>query len=283
MSCGAEARFEVAGGTVTGTDHLAVGKANQDAYAFAAEGPNLVAVVCDGCGSGARSEVGAALGARLVTTQLLGELRRGSALDAPGTWERTRREVLAPLAALVSAMGGAPEVVSTFLLFTVVGLAIAGDTACVFSAGDGLIALGDEVLRLGPFPRNEPPYLGYGLLDPASRGGPSAAPCFLVHRVFPATALDAALLGTDGAEDLVASASRALPGGGGAVGPLRQFWQEDRYFRNADAVRRRLALINRSVSRPVWAEARIEREAGLLRDDTTLVVVRRRARVPASG
>ncbi|KYF80071.1 hypothetical protein BE17_14640 [Sorangium cellulosum] len=271
--------FQIAGGTVAGTDHLAVGRPNQDACAYRSEGGCLAAVVCDGCGSGARSEVGAALGARLVTEQVLGALRRGGDIESPETWEEVRRGTLAPLRAVADGMGGSlAEVVSTYFLFTVVGLAISGDTACTFSLGDGLIALGDELLRLGPFPRNEPPYLAYGLLDRPPGG---EAPRFTVHRAFPASALGTALLGTDGALDLLESSSRQLPGGGGEVGPLSRFWEDDRYFRNPDAVRRRLALINRQVARPVWNEERMEREGGLLRDDTTLVIVRR-ARVTSA-
>ncbi|WP_438000755.1 protein phosphatase 2C domain-containing protein [Sorangium sp. So ce185] len=270
---GGGSRFEVAGGTVTGTDHLAVGRPNQDAYAFRAEGGCLAAVVCDGCGSGARSEVGAALGARLVTEQVLGALRRGGDIESPETWEEVRRGALAPLRAMAAGMGGSlAEVVSTYFLFTVVGLAVSGDRACAFSLGDGLIALGDELLRLGPFPRNEPPYLAYGLLERPPGG---EAPRFTVHRAFPSSALQTALLGTDGAIDLLESSCRQIPGGGGAVGPLSRFWEDDRMFANPDAVRRRLALINRAVTRPVWKEERMEREGGLLRDDTTLVVVRR--------
>jgi hypothetical protein len=270
---GGGSRFEIAGGTVAGTDHLAAGRPNQDAYAFRAEGGCLAAVVCDGCGSGARSEVGAALGARLVTEQVLGALRRGGDVASPDTWEAVRRGVLAPLRELARGMGGRlAEVVSTYLLFTVVGLAATGEAACAFSLGDGLIALGDELVQLGPFPGNEPPYLAYGLLDRPPGG---EAPRFTVHRTVPASAIQTALLATDGALDLLASSSRALPGGGGEVGPLSRFWEDDRMFRNPDAVRRRLALINRSVTRPVWKEERLVRESGLLRDDTTLVVVRK--------
>ncbi|WP_437642527.1 protein phosphatase 2C domain-containing protein [Sorangium sp. So ce854] len=273
---GGGSAFEVAGGTVTGTDHVAAGRPNQDAYAFRAEGRCLVAVVCDGCGSGARSEVGAAIGARIVTEQVLAALGRGGDVASPETWEEARRGALAPLRAVAAGMGGSlAEVVSTYFLFTVVGLAISGATACVFSLGDGLIALGDELLRLGPFPRDEPPYLAYGLLDRPPGG---EAPRFTVHRAFPSSALRSALLGTDGAVDLLESSSRQIPGGGGEVGPLSRFWEDDRYFRNPDAVRRRLALINRSVARPVWKEERMDREGGLLHDDTTLVVVRRAQR-----
>jgi Protein phosphatase 2C len=276
MSRGVDERFGIAAGTVLGTEHVALGRVNQDAHAFRAEGENLVAVVCDGCGSGARSEVGAALGARLVVEQLLRELGRGGALDAPGTLERVRREVIALLGGMVRALGGrAEDTVADFFLFTVVGLAVAGNTAWVFSAGDGLIVIGDEILELGPFPRNEPPYLGYGLLDPPPGG---TAPGFVVHRVVPAGELRSVLLGTDGALDLMDLTATELPGGGGEVGPLRQFWEDDRYFENPDMLRRRLARINQRVSRPVWEERRLERETGLLRDDTTLLVVR-----PARG
>ncbi|MEP7127093.1 MAG: hypothetical protein ABJE95_39535, partial [Byssovorax sp.] len=177
---------------------------------------------------------------------------------------------------LVSAMGGKrARLVSEMFLFTVVGLAVAEDSAVIFAAGDGLFAVGGDVERLGPFPRNEPPYLGYGLLeeDPL---GPSS-PRILVHRAFATSQLDTVLLGTDGAADLLDLASRPLPGGEGeSVGPLRRFWEEDTHFTNRDAVRRRLARINREIARPVWSEKRLAREPGLLEDDTTVVVIRRR-------
>ncbi len=54
--------FEVAAGSVTGRSHVLGGKPNQDAFAFRAADHGLVGVVCDGCGSGAHNEVGAAGG-----------------------------------------------------------------------------------------------------------------------------------------------------------------------------------------------------------------------------
>ena len=61
--------FEIAGGSVAGRSHVLAGKGNQDAYHWSVEERSLVAVVCDGCGSGAESEVGAALGARLLVAE----------------------------------------------------------------------------------------------------------------------------------------------------------------------------------------------------------------------
>jgi hypothetical protein len=275
--------FEIAGGSVTGKSHVQVGRANQDAFTWYRSDECLIALVADGCGSGKRSEVGAEIGARILTWSLAqrlpGHMQRGGALDDAALWEEIRVGLLAELGKLASALGGSlGEVVTDYLLFTVVGLCVAGGQACVFSVGDGVIAVNGELRELGPFPRNEPPYLSYGLLDTAEASAP--LPRFSIHRLLPAEELDSVLLGTDGALDVEREARRAIPGGGGEVGPLRQFWQDDGYFQNRDGIRRRLAILNREVVRPVWAERRLSRERGLLEDDTTLVVVRRRRPLP---
>lgn len=269
-------RFEIAGGSVSGRSHVLAGRGNQDAYHWSLEERSLVAVVCDGCGSGAESEVGAALGARLLVAEASRAIALGGAADSPALWEEVRTRVLARLADLLAAMGGKrSRLVSEMFLFTVVGLAVSEDRAVIFAAGDGIFAVGDDVERLGPFPRNEPPYLGYGLLDEAPFG--PASPRLDVHRAFPTSELDTVLLGTDGAADLPDLASRPLPGGDDEpVGPLRRFWEDPLHFTNRDAVRRRLARINREITRPVWNERRLAREPGLLEDDTTIVVIRRR-------
>lgn len=245
--------FEIAGGSVVGRSHARLGRANQDAYAFRQDACGVVAVVCDGCGSGAYSEVGARIGARLVTERVARALAGGASLDARSTWEEVTVDVLAALRAVATAMGGdLAETVVEHFLFTVVGLAVRADGAAVFAAGDGLFAINGEATVLGPFPRNEPPYLAYGLLG-RSVGG--AIPALGVRRSLRATELQTALLGTDGASDLR---------------EIEQFWGEDRYFRNRDAIRRRLSLVNRES--PAKTPGL---EPALLEDDTTVVVVRR--------
>jgi hypothetical protein len=267
VSLDAKSPYEVAGGTVTGRSHVLSGKPNQDAYAWIARGDVLVAAVCDGCGSSAHSELGARIGARVCTALLADRLADGAALDSPALWDALRGDVLDTLRALAAAMGGSlTRTVTDHFLFTVVGLALAGERGCVFAAGDGIAAVDGALQVLGPFPGNEPPYLAYGLTS-------REAPGFSVVHAFSGAC--SALIGTDGAADLAELAARPLPGGG-EVGPLSRYWEEDRYFDNADAVRRRLALVNREVERPIWHERRIDRRPGLLDDDTTLVVVRRR-------
>ncbi len=257
--------FQVAGGSVAGTAHVRAGVNDQDAFFWAASGDALVAFVCDGCGSGKASEVGARLGARLLARAALERIAAGAEPPSHRLWEEVRRDVLARIATLGQAIaepgpGGTARAIAEHFLFTLVGVAISPAGVATVSLGDGVIALNGEVRRLGPFEGNEPPYLAYGLLG-------RDLPIRVHDAVFPEE-VRSVLVGTDGVFDLLEKGNDAR------LGLVSSFWTEDRYFRNADAVRRRLALANRETV--AVEDGRIVRTPGLLPDDTTLVVLRRR-------
>jgi hypothetical protein len=146
---------------------------------------------------------------------------------------------------------------------------VTAEHVLVFSAGDGVWALNGELHPLGPFPGNAPPYLAYGLLKPG-------AGSLKLQALRPTAEVESLLLGTDGAAELGALHTARVPERDEPVGPLSQFWSEDRYFTNPDALRRRLSLLNREAVRADFATQRLVRVPGLLGDDTTLVVLRRR-------
>jgi hypothetical protein len=242
--------FEIAGGSVAGRAHVAAGRNNQDAFCWASTADGVVAVVCDGCSSGPHSEVGAQLGARLLVqaaTRLL-----GSNLDAGDLLQQVGQDVLARLRLLAREMSTDASTfartVTDHFLFTIVGVLITTGGATTFSLGDGLVVLNGERTELGPFPNNEPPYLGYALLPSAPDRGASAQVPFTIHRSIPTSDVQSLLLGTDGAVELET-----------------QFWSDERFFNNPDMVRRRLTVLSRGA------------RGGLLSDDTTLVVIRRKA------
>ncbi len=270
--------FELASATVSGRDHVRVGRNNQDALAWEARDGALVAVVCDGCGSRPRSELGAQLGARVVLSSCLKALVDDPALEAPARLiERVQvrtLETLRALTELVCAPARAPAFVHDALLFTIVGLVITPARTLAFAAGDGALAINGELLALGPFPDNSPPYLCAALLSPehAARGRLRA-----LARL-PTDELRSALIASDGALELEARRDRHVPGTTKKLGPLRQFWTDDRYFNNPDAMRRRLALANREVARALPGGG-LRREHGLLPDDTTIIAIRRRAKL----
>ncbi len=245
------APMELAGGSVTGRAHLNTGRNNQDAFHYELADGLAVGVVCDGCGSSARSEVGAALGARLVAAAVLDAARSAPDPD----WCAVRARVLQTLGTLARGMGGPLErIVDEYLLFTVVGALVTPARTWVFSVGDGIYAVNGDETRLGPFPRNEPPYLGYALL-----GMYEAETELRVDGPWVTAEVESLLIGSDGAADLARPGTDAPDEAG-----LRQFWSDDRFFNNRDGVRRRLAVLNRG------------RGGASLPDDTTLVVMRRR-------
>ncbi len=253
--------LELAGGSVTGADHRRTGRGNQDAFTWRRGQRALVAVVCDGCGSGRHSEVGAKLGARLVTEAAVHHLDAGAPAAEPATWSRVARDLLAQLRLLANAMGGSlTDTVADYFLFTVVGVAVTPAWTVVFAAGDGLIAVNGDTRQLGPFPGNQPPYLAYALVD----GEP--APGLAIEARLPTADLTSALVGTDGAVDL---ASADLP--------PETLWTDDALFRNRDAVRRRLALLAAERVTPDWDARRLVRARGRLPDDTTVIALRRGA------
>ncbi|APR78190.1 Serine phosphatase RsbU, regulator of sigma subunit protein [Minicystis rosea] len=261
MSQDERTRFEIAGGSVTGRSHVLAGRGNQDAYAIRNDGDRIVAVVCDGCGSGAHSEVGAALGARMVTALLMRRLAEGADLDDGALFSSLGDDVLAALRPAARAAGERlGSTVSDLFLFTVLGVAVQGDRGCVFASGDGIVVVDGETRRLGPFPGDAPPYIGYGLLG-------DDAPKLSVVQTFSATDVRRVLIGTDGAAALA-----DLDGGQ----KLAALWDDERHFRNRDGVRRTLALWNRDEVRPLWDERILSRTRGLLEDDATLVMLRRK-------
>ncbi len=130
--------------------------------------------------------------------------------------------------------------------------------------------MNDEVIHLGPFPGNRPPYIAYGLLD--GQGNLQ----FRLERVFFTENLDSILIGTDGVEDLLKVARRTIPGKAEAVGPISDLWKNDRYYRNPDMLRRRLALLGRDSIRQDRQTGRLEKQPSLLPDDTTVLVIRRK-------
>lgn len=265
--------IRIAGGSVPGTDHTMPGqpgwKNNLDAYAwrYLPQG-GVVAVVCDGCGSGKHTEVGAKIGAHLIAQTVLDEVVKMKNIDSL-PWQRIKHLVLDQLSTVAKAMGGSlSETISDYFLFTILGAIVTPEILCVFSLGDGVYIINDAVRELGPFPGNSPPYLMYNLTGSELMETDPESLDFQIHSFVSMSGFHSLILGTDGVMNLIHSAEKSLPGKTDRIGPINQFL-DDRYFTNPDAIRRRLAIINRDVS--------LNRVivGGPLKDDTTIVVIRR--------
>jgi len=288
-------QFEWALGSVTGREHQRLGRGSQDAVCALTDDRALVAVVCDGCGSHPHSEVGAKLGARWVATTLLHEItnpkhgqdsarliqeqtdhdpKSGSepleeSLKSNFPAAALKQRLLEQIDSWATPLGDdRPQVLADYFLFTVVGVVIQPHKTTVFAWGDGVIWVNGAAIAGMAVQNNAPPYPAYELLKPQGQT--------FWWQQWPTATVQSLMIGTDGVEELIARADRPLPGKTEPVGDISQFWQQDCYFKNPDQVRRRLALINREVVQPDWGDRGLVKSPGLLADDTTLVVIRRR-------
>lgn len=266
--------YEVAGGTVQGRDHVRSNKNNHDAFWFEHNSELLAGVVCDGCGSGAHSEVGSKIGAKLVVQQLFRQHARDTDAFGPlkslGTLARVQRSVLSYIQILADSMGGSfSETIKDYFLFTAIGFVVTRESQCIFSVGDGVVLHDGQLTSLGEEGSNAPEYLSYPLVNTASE-------IMGLRLIIQGSPSQSFLVGTDGVHDLIRASEKPLPGKSDPVGPISQFWESDKYFKNPFAVQRRLNLINRESSRINYKLQKTEEAHGHLSDDTTLVVVRRK-------
>jgi serine/threonine protein phosphatase PrpC len=262
-------QFEYACGSIIGRNHVFASKNNQDALRIILWDQFITAVVCDGCGSGKHSEVGAKIGSRMVTDAIADLLNQGLAISEPDFWDVLKINLLQKLKDFVAISNEDPEsvmeFVNNYLLFTIVGLVITPSETVTFTIGDGAIAVNGKLTQIPAYPDNAPPYLAYGLYRPDAIE-------FEIRDRLPTAEVESILIATDGIDDLI------------AVEEVHQFWQEDRYFKNPDAVRRKLTMLNREEVKPDWQRQELIKRSGVLSDDTTLIAIRRaKLRSPTSS
>lgn len=274
--------WQFAGGSIQGRHHRTTGRNNQDALCWVRAGSNVVTVVCDGCGSGEHSEIGAQIGARLVTQALMHILdecdanKDDASQNIADILEQARGEVLDRVLEVAQAMGDhLTQTLCKYFLFTVVGVFITQSQAIFFSLGDGLMFINGEKISLGPFPNNAPPYLAYGLMKTILTQDCPTTLQFQINRVLPVEELQSFLIGTDGVQDLIDVANKKLPGKEQTIGSIDALWKQDRCFANPDFVRRHLAGVNRGFTGRDSVHSTLRVAHGLLPDDTTLIVGRR--------
>lgn len=276
--------IEFASGSIVGRDHLYVGtsrrkvlagKSNQDSHFVFFTEDYLISLVLDGCGSGLHSEVGS----NEAVVLLMQAFRKYLMFHTPGVamFERVRQDVLAEIRVRANSMGlSLSRVINDYYLFTIVGVYIDRSHTVIFSLGDGVFYLNGEMTELGPFPGNAPPYMAYDITgSPLTLKHPELLE-FQIQTEIPTMDLQTLLIGTDGLLHMVAAENMTIPGRTELVGPVSQFWADDRYFENEFAVQRRLNIINRDHVDVDWERQTIKEETGRLNDDTTLVVVRRK-------
>lgn len=276
-------QFCIGAGSVPGTDHTMPGrpgwKNNQDAYVTYADEDVSIGIIADGCGSveAHASEVGAHIGVNLLLHAIITQYKRYLPISIgnsePALFRRVREDVLSHIRVLALSMSSSmSSTVRDFFSFTLIGFMVTKTKTYIFVIGDGYTSVNDTLTVWGPFKNNAPPYTALVLTNSSL-----SLENDLEFKVleYDTDKINSILIASDGLRYVLSSENERLPGQEKLVGPISQFWEEDIFFKNSDAIRGRLALMNRerAVIDTGYKHPRIAH--GLLKDDTTLVVLRR--------
>jgi hypothetical protein len=233
--------FVAIAGGITGREHLRARRDGQDGFAVVNAPDVCAAVVTDGCSSGKVSEVGARLGAIWIAQRIGVVFPREPDPDRAAA--RVTADLIEHLRAAVPRTGEAidPSIVAEMFLFGFLAAVVTPENAVVFGVGDGVVWIDGRTITIDPGPDNAPPYPAYALL------GRPIAPAIL-HRGSTSTT-ETIAIATDGAVEV-------------AGDPLDALVREPKLGQNPSLLRKRLLVLS---------------DRGLLWDDTTLAIVRRRS------
>jgi len=276
--------FEITSGSISGTHHVLSGTNNHDSHTFKTQSDFAIALACDGCGSGEKSEIGSNIGIQMICKEISARMHNLLITDGEVSTETMKRmldtvqqSVSWKIGNLIENMGSERSFhcnAINHFLFTVLGALITKKRTFLFSIGDGIFILNNEEIHLGPFPNNAPPYFIYDSVLKVAKNSDEDYK-FQIIRSIPTYELENLMIGTDGVSDLINKKDYCIPGKKNSVGEISQFFDND-YFSNQDLLRRKLAAINKPCDIIDWDSKRRQHFPGLLHDDTTLICIKRR-------
>lgn len=161
-------KLRVRYGQIIGRNHMQRQQNCQDGLTVIETESLAVGVICDGCGSGSRSEVGAILASSFLAQEAAKALENSTPLSELAVY--LYDSLRAMLSQFIAVMQ--PDDVSAFvqehLLFTVLGFALHKETevALIWAAGDGWILTDDQFQHRDQ--QNTPEYPAYALLPHSS-------------------------------------------------------------------------------------------------------------------
>ena len=284
--------FQTAGGSVVRKSYHKDPKNNQDAYDIISNADYHIGVVCDGCGKSPHSEVGAKVGCKVIAHSIAKNLvSTGGDMSSESFMEMIRGLTIDKIRTIAEMMGptmiaddnGNPvrlsqtETYTQYLLFTTVGFIIHKNKTTVFLLGDGITVVNGNISKFDSGPSNKPMYISYGVTG-SSLADQSLKNLQFRTWTYPTQDVQNLMVGCDGVGDLIDKADTKLPGKEEKAGPISQFWENNFFFENPDGIRRRLWTMNKFSRRSMdqFGQRVYVEEHGLLNDDTTLIVARRK-------
>lgn len=268
-------KFATVAGTVVGTEHRRTGRNNQDGYFIAANDYVLSAVVSDGCSSSASSEVGAKLLARFVAEEVMRLMKYEWVIKGSEIMDCLEKRIVDYIRIILSLHQNPEATLDEMFLATIVGVIMNDYFTTVYTIGDGVYSLNEVVEVIDE--NNAPNYPAYKVL-PGSYKVDESKIRFHVRQEICTDKVKSVVIATDGAAELEAKTESTLLvlGKQERVGGLDQFEKDARYLKNPSLLQKRLNQLNGEKTHINWEERTLKKNGGILRDDTTIVMLKRR-------
>lgn len=211
-------KFTHTKGSIIGSTHRNNFKNNQDFHWVIEDENSIIAIVADGCGSGAHSEVGAGLITPIIADKIKRFLQDNSIEDSIRLSFESIVEFIKDLSPKYPL--NQAETIENFFLFTIVGAIITKDETVIFTVGDGVYAINGSIHVIDQ--NNAPNYLGYYTLK-------NTSPEFTINVKMPTEAVDSIIIASDGATDIIKNQDQQVKFGlqMKKVGNLTQFIEGD--------------------------------------------------------
>lgn len=290
------AEFRISSGSIVGKHHMGndrffKGERNQDSFnlthrktfceATQKFEDTIIGIVCDGMGSGTKTEFGSEFGARLLPKIIINEL---SNPDTTTLEDRINFSFEAQLQQITNMISlPSSRSVKTgqydnngqyfdYFFFTILAFVIHNDRLLVLESGDGIYYINGIRHEIGPFEGNCPPFFGYRLLEGFDRDE------FKIRIVedMPLCEFDSLLIASDGLsyyEEAVAAGH--LMSTGQPIPPVEALYSDKSILGASDGIQRILRLVQRIGDRKDPGTGELKRLGRYLEDDTTIIAVKR--------
>ena len=260
--------FETSAGTTTGNTHYLAHKNNQDGYYLINKDDYIIGVVCDGSSVGMHTEVGAKLFARAIASKV--EVMVKSYDQFNIDLLNLKMKTLISNMIMVVDIDEEQDFFRDYLAFNVVGFCIAHERVVIFGIGDRVVYINGKYINNN---KNNEGYFAAKSIFTGSNGD-------MMTKIdeFPANKLKSLLVGSDGVSDLAMRYGSTLPCSKEMVGHVKQFWTDDKYF-NYNEITKKLNRANMICCNGggLETETGTSRDNGVLPDDTTMIVVRKKS------
>jgi hypothetical protein len=277
--------FQIASGSTPGRHHRANNRnlaPNQDRVCSFSSEDLFLGLVADGCGSQPHSEYGAEATVRILERIITARAERGNMAPLNEVWFTTLYQGLVHCLAKNAKdnFRNPHTALNTHMMATATGVIVTPETTVLFGAGDPVFVVNGKAHIWGAeLDKNAPAYPVMSLAFKGEGDEETLGKFIFRTHTLPTAQINTLAVASDGAVDLLkicADEFYCVPGTDTPVGPFNQFFTNNELYADPETLGIRLNSLAQN-----WRNPGPPHQGGLLDDDTSLVVIRRKETVSA--